>query len=126
MRFIPIVLSLLVLAAHFLRGGCLPLVIPVLALLGLLAVPKPWVARTAQGVLALGALEWIRTAVTLATGRMDAGEPYIRMVLILGVVVAVTAGSALLFESAPLRRRYGLGGEEPVSATTPPAADRAS
>jgi hypothetical protein len=117
MRFVPIVLSLLVLAAHFLRGGCLLLVIPVLALLGLLVVPRPWVARTAQAVLALGALEWIRTTVTLATQRMHAGEPFLRMVLILGVVVAVTIGSALLFESAPLRRRYGLGGDHPDPST---------
>jgi hypothetical protein len=117
MRFIPIVLSLLVLAAHFLRGGGLLFVIVVLGLLALLPLQRPWVARSVQVVLLLGALEWTRTLVTLAMRRVAEGEPYLRMVLILGVVLAVTVGSAALFESAPLRKRYGLGGHErPQSA----------
>ena len=111
MGFIPIVLSLLVLTAHFLRGGCLPLAVGLLGLLALLAVRRPWVARLMQGVLTLGALEWIRTLVTLAMQRSDQGEPFLRMALILGAVAAVTLVSVLLFETQKLRRVYCLGGE---------------
>jgi len=60
-----------------------------------------------QVVLTLGALEWIRTLVVLAMRRSEQGEPFLRMVLILGVVVAVTLGSALLFETRRMRRIYG-------------------
>lgn len=116
MRFIPIVLSLIVLAAHFLRGGGLLLVLIVLALLALLPVRKPWVARGAQLVLALGVLEWTRTLVMLAIRRLNEGQPYLRLVLILAVVIAVTLWSAVLFESAPMRRRYGLGQGQPRQA----------
>ena len=105
--FIPIVLSLIVLAAHFLRGGCLPVAVGVLALLALLAVRRPWVPRLLQVVLTLGALEWIRALVTLAMQRADQGEPYLRMALILGAVAAVTLASAFLFETGRLRRFYG-------------------
>ena len=104
--YIPIVLSLLVLAAHFLRGGGLPIAILLLGLLPLLAVRRPWVARLAQVVLALGALEWIRTLITLAMWRHEQGEPFLRMTLILGAVAAVTLVSALLFETRKLRRIY--------------------
>ena len=107
MSFVPIVLSLLVLAAHFLRGGGLPIAILVLGLLPLLPVRRSWVARLVQVVLVLGALEWLRTLVTLAMWRNDQGEPFLRMTLILGVIVAVTLLSALLFETRRLRRFYG-------------------
>jgi len=104
----PVVLSLLVMGAHFLRAGqVLPLVaVPVM--LVLLAVRKPWAARVVQAGLLLGAVEWIRTLVQLANARAAAGEPATRMVVILGVVVAVTALSALLFQTKTLRRMYGL------------------
>ena len=109
MSFLPIVLSLLVLAAHFLRGGCLPFALVLLGLLALLAVRRPWVPRVLQVVLTLGALEWIRTLVTLATERSDRGEPFLRMALILGAVAAVTLISVVLFETSKLRRFYGAG-----------------
>jgi hypothetical protein len=104
--FIPIVLSVLVLAAHFLRAGGLPIAVGVLALLALLAVRRPWAARTVQVVLTLGALEWMRTLITLAMRRSEQGEPFLRMTLILGIVTAVTLVSALLFETRKLRRFY--------------------
>lgn len=112
MAFVPIVLSLLVLAAHFLRGGCLPFTLALLALLALLPLRRAWVPRFFQVVLTLGALEWGRTLVTLAMARGEQGEPYLRMVLILGAVALVTQGSALLFETDRLRRWYGTDGNE--------------
>ena len=104
--FIPIVLSLLVLAAHFLRSGCLPISLAVLALAALLPLRRSWVPRLLQVVLTLGALEWTRTLVTLAIARSEAGEPFLRMTLILGGVVIVTLASALLFETEKLRQWY--------------------
>lgn len=113
LSFIPIVLSLLVLAAHFLRGSGLLVASAVVALLLLLAVRRPWAARILQLVLILGALEWIRTLVSLAIRRSQHGEPFMRMVAILGVVVAITLVSALLFETPRLRRIYGLTTSQP-------------
>ena len=53
--YVPIVLSLLVLGAHFLRYGNTIVVISIVALMGLLFVPRWWVARLMQVVFALGA-----------------------------------------------------------------------
>ncbi len=114
MSFIPIVLSLIVLAAHFLRGGGLVIAVGVLGLLALLAVRRPWVARLMQVVLVLGALEWIRTLVTLTMHRSEQGQPFLRMMLILGLVAAVTLISAWLFETRRMRRIYS-GGDQGVT-----------
>ena len=110
----PVVLSFLVLGAHFLRAGNIPLVVASLALLFLLAFRKPWAARIVQAALVLGALEWVHTLVRLANMRAQLGMPGTRMAIILGVVAAVSLTSALLFQTKRLGRVYGLHAEEPA------------
>ncbi len=102
----PAILSLLVLAAHFLRHGQVALIVLTLAVAGLLALRRAWVARIAQLALVLGALEWGRTLYALHAARQAMGIPATRMTLILGAVAAVTLLSALLFQLGPLKRRY--------------------
>lgn len=99
-------LSALVLAAHFLRAGQAAGVAASLALLVLLAIPRRWAARVLQAGLLLGAAEWIRTLVLLVAARREAQAPYTRLAVILVAVAAVTAASALVFESRRLRERY--------------------
>lgn len=110
--FVPIVLSLLVLGAHFMRYGSMLGAAAAVVLSCLLLLQRPWVARLVQFVLVLGTLEWLRTLVMLARWRAAQGEPLVRMVIILGVVAAVTFCSALLFQTGALKRIYGLEQEE--------------
>lgn len=107
--FVPIVISLVVLGAHFLRDATWVGVFACLLLIGLLFVRRPWVVRVMQVALALGALEWLRTMYVLAHIRALHGQPYGRMLAILGLVAAVTLISALLLESATLKRVYRPG-----------------
>lgn len=104
LRLLPVVLSAVLLAAHFSRAGA-PVGVA-LSLGGplLLLVRRPWAARTVQAALLAGALEWIRTAAVLATGRVEAGQPWLRLVAILGAVAAFTGAAALVFRSPGLRR----------------------
>lgn len=102
----PAALSFLALGAHFLRAGQLLLVALAVALLVLLFVRRRWAGRTAQVALLLGAVEWLRTAVTLVGVRMSMGLPYGRMVVILGAVAAVCALSALPLRAARARRWF--------------------
>ena len=104
--YVPIALSLVVLGAHFMRYGNSIAVLGLAGLIALLLVRQPWVARLMQVVLILGALEWIRTLYELAQVRAALGQPYTRMVVILGVVAAVTFCSALLFQSPTLKGIY--------------------
>ena len=91
------------------------LVMPALALLslllaGLLAVRRPWAARVVQAVLVLAAVEWIRTTVALAQLRLQHGEPYLRLALILGAVTAFTLLAAWTFQRPALRAWFGRPG----------------
>lgn len=106
--FVPIVLSLLVLGAHFLRDGNDFGVAAAVGLIGLLFVKRPGAARVAQVALVLGALEWAWTTYNLVQFRTAMGMPATRMMLILGAVAAVTALSAALFQTRALKRIYGL------------------
>jgi len=105
---IPVVLSLLVTAAHFLRAGQMFLAVLCLLLPLLLMLARPWSARLMQGALVLAAMEWMYTLGGLVALRSELGQPVARMALILGAVAVFTAASALVFQSAPMARRYGI------------------
>ena len=101
-----IILSFLTIAAHFFRGGyVLPAAI-VLFLPFLLLITERWAARVVQGALFVAALEWIRTTMVLAQERLALGQPYLRMVAILSVVIIITALSAMTFYLPAMSRRY--------------------
>lgn len=106
--FVPVVLSLVVLAAHFMRYGNSIFTIGTLGLVALLFLRKPWVARLVQVALVLGALEWLRTLMSLVQMRAALDEPYTRMAIILAVVVVITLASALLFQTKTLGSIYQL------------------
>ena len=108
LRALPVALSALVLAAHFYRARQMPFVALALALPLLLLVRERWSARVVQAGLVLGALEWVRTLAFFAGQRMEVGRPWGRLAVILGVVAALTALSALAVRVPPKR-----GGETP-------------
>jgi GAF domain-containing protein len=102
-----VVLSFVLLAAHFSRHDVPVLTILCLLVPFLLLLKRPWVPRLLQLLLAIGALEWIRTAAVLGRQRVNAGEPWLRMALILAAVAVVTAGSAILLQTSSVQQRYG-------------------
>jgi hypothetical protein len=108
-RLLPVLLSFVLVAAHFSRNDITPLVYVSLALPFLLLVRRPWVPRMFQVLLILGGLEWLRRLVVLASERHAAGESWVRLAVILGAVAAFTFLSALVFRCRALRERYGLG-----------------
>ena len=102
------VLALLLLAAHLVHAGLMPLAALAILLVALLAVPRPWAARTLQVVLAVAVIEWILTTVGLAQQRLRHDEPYVRLAAILGSVTLLTALAAVAFQHPVLRAYFGL------------------
>jgi len=107
-RLLAPAMALLLLAAHFYRAGLLLPAFISAALLALLAVPRPWAARSLQLALVLGALEWLRTLAIFAGERVSMGQPWLRLVLILGSVAAFTLAAAWIFQHPALRARFRL------------------
>lgn len=103
LKLIPVVLSFLLLAAHFLRADLVFTAGLCVAMPLLLLFRERWVPLLFQVLLVLGALEWLHTLIVFAGERMDAGRPWIRMVVILGAVMLFTALSGLVFRSNSLR-----------------------
>ena len=113
---VPVVVSLLVLGAHFLRAGSVALMLACLGLLALLAVRRPWARRALQAALGLGAVEWLRTLVADVNARELAGEDWRRLAAILGAVAALAVVAVLALEAAPLRARFA---PPPAPGTAP-------
>ncbi len=107
-RLLPVILSFLLLAAHFLRSGLIPFVVLALLFPLLLFFRKNWVARFIQCTLVLGTLEWLRVLFGLVDIRQEAGQPWVRLAIIIGIVAAFTAFSAFIFCCNSLKVRYKL------------------
>ena len=101
-------LAFLVLAAHFFREGRLAVGAACLLLLPLLFVPRRWAAFALQTGLIAGALVWMRAATALLAIRLGAGQPWIRLAVILGGVTLATAAGLLVFRSGRVKRFFRL------------------
>jgi len=106
LTLLPAILSVLLLAAHFLRAGQPALMIVCLALPLLFLVRRPWVPVVVQLALLAGALEWIRTLMLFAAERRALEQPATRLALILGGVAVFTVIAGLLMRAPAVRRRY--------------------
>lgn len=106
LKLLPVIISFLLLAAHFYRTGPMMLARLSLALLILLLLGEAWVARVIQVALILGSVEWLRTLYFIARERIALDQSWARMAIILGAVALFTALSSLVFRSKTLRARY--------------------
>ena len=111
-------LALLLLAAHLVHSGVLALASLTVLLVGLLAVPRPWAARTLQVVLAVAVIEWILTTVGLTQLRLSHDQPYVRLAVILGSVTLFTALATMAFQHPLLRAYFGLTSKPAAASTT--------
>ncbi|MBU8869589.1 MAG: 4Fe-4S binding protein [Gemmatimonadales bacterium] len=112
MRYVPMIFFSLVLVAHHSRGGEPGLMGLWLTLPLALFFRRRWVDRALQLMMVAGAFEWALTVQSIIEVRLMVGLPYLRMVLILGAVVLLTAASGLLLETRGRRKR--LPDDDPV------------
>ena len=106
LRLLPVIISFLLMAAHFLRDGRVVTASVLLLLPLLLLLRKAWVPRVLQLTLLLGAVEWLRALYFIAQIRIETGMPWTRMAIILGAVALFTALSSLVFRSEALRKWF--------------------
>jgi hypothetical protein len=102
----PVFISLLLLAAHFLRYGNILFTVLSLSAIPLLAIRRKWVVLLFRILLFLGTVEWARTIWALVAIRKEFEKPYLRMAVILGVVALFSFFSAFVFNSERVRIRF--------------------
>ena len=105
-RIALVCVAALLLAAHFLRWGNLVLVFASLALPLLLLVRRRWALRTVQAALLAGSAVWLVATYRFVQLRRAFDQPWGRLVLILGAVILLTTGAAILLEGESIRRRF--------------------
>lgn len=102
---LPIISSVL-LAAHFSRAD-LNWLVPLALLFPLiLLIKRKWIIRIYQIYLICGGLIWIERLLQLRRMRIAAGESWIRLAIILGVVALITLLSALILQNKKLLNAY--------------------
>lgn len=106
LRLLPVILSFLLLGAHFYRAGLVVVAGLCIVSLFLLLLRKSWVPRLFQVLLLLGALEWLRSMYFFIAMRIAWGESWTRLAVILGTVALLTALSGLVFRNGKLRTYY--------------------
>lgn len=94
-RILSVILSFMLIAAHFQRAGSSLLAMTCLFCPNLLFIGRPWSSRIVQILLLLATIEWLRTVVDLVLLRQDAGLPWLRLAIIIGGVLVFTLISAL-------------------------------
>lgn len=104
--FVPVVVSNLLLAAHFYRSGFLPAAALFLLFPGILIVRHRLVPRLLTFFLLVGGVEWLRTLYLLTGIYQEAGRSSTRLIVILLAVSTVTVLTPLVFRSAAMRKRY--------------------
>jgi hypothetical protein len=98
-RMVPLILSAVLIAAHFFRAGNIVLVIFCILAPLILITRARWAVIVVQVLLVLASAEWLRTALAIARERAAIGTPAARMFAILASVAILALLSAL-----PLRR----------------------
>lgn len=98
-------LSLLLLAAHFLRFGNMGLALFLAGLATVAAARRGWIRPALVGILVLGLGVWAEAGADFLRLRWAAGQPWVRLSLIMAAVAGLDAG-AILWLSGPGGRRF--------------------
>ena len=105
-KIIPVVMAMLLLAAHFLREGKGALALVCLFIPFLLLINKRWALALVQVVMFLGAMVWLQTTIALVQQRWAMDEPWLRMLVILAGVTGFTLFATYRLGSDSVRRYY--------------------
>ena len=87
LRLLSLIISTLLFAAHVMRFNEPSWAMAVLGLLLTLFIPRPWIIRFWQIILALATLKWVMITIELIQMRFAFEMPYFRLAIILIAVI---------------------------------------
>lgn len=106
LRLVPLLVAALLLGAHFLRVGNLGLMAVSVLVPFLLLIKRRWSLIVVQLLAYVGTVIWIQTTIMIVQERLARGMPWVRVVIILGVVALFTAWAGWLLNSAVVKENY--------------------
>lgn len=102
----PVILSCLLIGAHFLRAGSAVFVFVSAVVPAFLFVPRRWAARLVQIFLVLATFEWLRTLFAYIGVYERIGQSWTRMAIIIGSVAVFTLCSNFVFMGKRVKEWY--------------------
>jgi tellurite resistance protein TehA-like permease len=105
-RLLPVILSCLLMSAHFSRANMSGIAFVWLLIPFLLLIKREWVARVFQVLMVIGSLVWLETTFRLIKMRIALSESWVRLAIILFTVALFTLLSTLVFENKKLKERF--------------------
>jgi len=105
-RLLPLIFSVILIAAHVMRFNGLYPALLVLALLLTLFIRSKWTLKGWQIALAAGIVMWAQTTYNIVQMRMAINEPWLRLAIIMGAVIAFTLYSILSLENKKIKAVY--------------------
>ena len=105
-RILPVIISFLLLGAHFLRAGNFPLTLGAVLVPLLLLVKAWWSVTIVQLFTYIGVIIWVKTAMQIYLRRVIFGRPWGKAMMILGAVSLFTAFAGLLLSSSVVKKKY--------------------
>ena len=106
MRSVPAYICGVLLAAHFLRVGSLLLTFVCLVLPFTMLSRQLWSLYATRGMLGVGVLIWLETMVSRMMGRLEYGQPFVRLAIILTAVAAFNGFALALLMPRSVRERF--------------------
>ena len=106
LRMIPLVIASLLMAAHFLRGGNIGLVLLSILVPLLLLIRKRWSLILVQLSAYAAAMVWVYATIRLVQERMLLATPWSSAVIILSSVALFSVFAGLLLNSRKVKERY--------------------
>jgi hypothetical protein len=103
---IPVILSSLIISAHFYRNDFV--IVSIICLLSplLLLFRKRWIPKLMTFLLILFTLEWVRTMLSYVDEYKLQERSYNKLVVILLLVILFTLLSSIVFKSKTMKKRY--------------------
>lgn len=105
-RLLPVLFSTLLISAHFMRAYGNLIGSLFLLLLFSLFIRKSWIIRLWQVLLSFAAIAWIFTTMNLVNLRIEIGQPWLRLAIILGAIIVFTVWSALWLKNKKINDFY--------------------
>jgi hypothetical protein len=99
-------LAALLVAAHFLRQGDIPLALLCLSTPALFAIRKRWSLLVLQGAAHIATAVWMATAVNIVRERLAVGRGYATALAILAGVAGLTLLAGILLNSRTAQQKY--------------------
>lgn len=106
LRIVLLAISWLLLAAHFSRADLNLIAIICLLVPFILIIRKRWALKLLIILTVLGSLVWVHTTWQLINSRLDSGEDWNRMAIILFSVALYTLFSAIFLNSPVVRKKF--------------------